>query len=107
MKHTVRTLVLLCAAAALVLPAGAAMAEDGQVTFRNQTSEAQHVLVVFGGEGKCADQPEREQLVIESGDSSSVEVGDSKACWCHTTFGKIGDCGSWKIAKSGKVQKIR
>lgn len=107
MKHTVRTFVLLCAVAALVLPSVAFAAEDGQVEFVNRTSETQHLLVVFGGDGKCEDKSQREQLMVDPGQSVSVEVGESMACWCHTSFGKIGDCGTWSKAKPGKMQKIR
>jgi hypothetical protein len=91
--------------AALFLPSAARA--DENVTFRNETSSTHHVLVLYGGEGKCEDMTERAQLEVAPGESQSVPTGASKACWCSTTAGKIGKCGTYARAKAGSTQRIR
>lgn len=110
MNRIQRILLSTTAAAALCLALAAApsaLAEDGMVTFRNMTGETQHLLVRLGEAKQCSEKGEKIQLEIAAGESADVPAGAGDACFCHSTFGKIGDCGSWNKAKAGKVEKIR
>lgn len=99
-------LILALCTFAFLAPSAEAGGEN--VTFKNQSPDTQYVLVVFGGDGKCSEMAEKEQITLAAGESLEVESGDSKVCWCSTTFGKIGDCrDSWNQTKAGKLQRIR
>lgn len=88
-------------------PADPALAKGENVRFINRTGTTQHVLATFGADGKCADQPEKEQLALEPGEEAVVESGAATVCWCAASAGKIGDCGDvWRKAKPGSTQKI-
>lgn len=92
-------------ALAFLAPAAVSSADDGEVTFRNQTAKTQHLLV-RAGDGQCSDRTDKTQLEIEPGESAQV-AADSKLCWCYSSFGKIGDCTDYRMAKPGSTQKIR
>jgi hypothetical protein len=105
---TKSALILAIAAVCIVLVAPAAQAKGENVTFKNQSADTQHLLVVFGEGSQCSAMSNKAQLTLEPGEETMVESGESTVCWCSSTFGKIGDCrDSWTKTKAGKTEKIR
>lgn len=109
MQQLQRGIVTISALALVVAlaTAPAALAEDGGVTIKNMTAETQYVLAVFGEGGSCDEMSREEKVALEAGESAMIPSGDSKVCWCSSSFGKVGECGTWHHAKPGSVQKLR
>jgi hypothetical protein len=100
-------LALTLLALSLVTPVALAdSGDDGDVIFRNQTRKTQHVLVRHGDGAECTDKAEKTQLELAPGESIELAAADN-VCWCHSSFGKIGECADWRKAKPGSLQRIR
>ena len=112
-----RTVMTLCAAAALSLGAAlaanaadevnAADAQGSGVSFRNVTDQTVHILARYGSEAKCHRRPETQKLAVEPGQAAEV-AASSSVCWCKTRSADSDSCVTdWIETSPGAKLRVR
>src|SRR5262249_33428579 len=84
-----------------------ALAAGGGVTFTNASSHRVEVYTRYGG-SSCDNAPTAKKVVVEAGQSSAVDSGDSQVCFC-LTVPERGTCGGggWLQAPAGSTQRLQ
>ncbi len=96
----------LALTAALATGALATAATTGGVTFMNGSNHRVDLYTRFGG-SSCDSATTAKKVTVDAGQSSAVDSGDAKVCYCLDVPERSTCPGGWLQAPAGSTQRLQ